>query len=329
MIPTFVSVIIPTYNRARYVTCAIESVLAQGEKDLEIIVIDDGSTDNTREALSAYKGTISYCYQNNAGVSTARNAGIRMAKGEWVSFLDSDDEWLPNFISLQRDPVKQHPEIVGSVMNVVNARESDTLGTIFDDRGFSPALRGESYMIEERPLLKIVEHKLTPIMIGALFRREVILEVGEFNPTLRIAEDFDFVGRMALKGPFLFGAKPVATLLRRQESTPNLTSQLFTSGIYAFECLQTVYEGFASDVSLTRFERVRLRQIMSQNLRTLGNLCLLAGRKEKARVALKKAVRADCSLRSVGRYLTSLLPTALVLQTIRKGTQIQPGPSSS
>jgi hypothetical protein len=184
-------------------------------------------------------------------------------------------------------------------------------------------------MIEERPLLKIVEHKLTPIMIGALFRREVILEVGEFNPTLRIAEDVDFVGRMALKGPFLFGAKPVATLLRRQESTPNLTSQLFTSGIYAFECLQTVYEGFASDVSLTRFERVRLRQIMSQNLRTLGNLCLLAGRKEKARVALKKAVRADCSLRSVGRYLTSLLPTALVLQTIRKGTQIQPGPSSS
>jgi hypothetical protein len=184
-------------------------------------------------------------------------------------------------------------------------------------------------MIEERPLLKIVEHKLTPIMIGALFRREVILEVGEFNPTLRIAEDVDFVGRNGIEGTVSFWRETGGNPLETPESTPNLTSQLFTSGIYAFECLQTVYEGFASDVSLTRFERARLRQIMSQNLRTLGNLYLQAGRKEKARVALKKAMRADYSLRSVGRYLTSLLPTALVLQTIRKGTQIQPGPSSS
>jgi glycosyltransferase involved in cell wall biosynthesis len=321
----FVSVVIPTFNRAQCVMCAIDSVLAQEEACCEVIVIDDGSTDNTREVLSKYQGSITCRYQKNAGVSSARNAGVQLAKGEWISFLDSDDEWLPNFLSLQRDAVSRRGDIVGSVMNVLNERDSDTRGTIFDDRGFTPALQGQSYVIEERPLLKVVEHHLTPIMIGSLFRRQVILRTRCFNPALRIAEDFDFVGQMALKGPFLFGTEPVARLLRREESTPNLTSQLFMSGIYSRECLHTVLAGFATDSTLTSLERARLQQIVSENLRSLGNLYTRAGRIDEARAAYKKAIGADLCLNSLGRYLTSFLPTGLRLQTIRKGTQVQPG----
>ncbi len=95
-----VSIIIPVYNGAKFVKDAIESVLAQTYKDYEIIVVNDGSTDNTEEVLRPYidKGLIRYFYQENKGVSAARNKGINEARGEYVAFLDADDVWLPEFL---------------------------------------------------------------------------------------------------------------------------------------------------------------------------------------------------------------------------------------
>ena len=113
-----VSVIIPTYNRSKYVTKAIDSVLAQTYRDFEIIVVDDGSTDNTKEVLKPYTDRIKYLYQENTGVSAARNAGIRAAGGQWIAFLDSDDEWLPEKLSIQMDYLSRHNEIVAFITNV-------------------------------------------------------------------------------------------------------------------------------------------------------------------------------------------------------------------
>jgi glycosyltransferase involved in cell wall biosynthesis len=92
-----VSVIIPTYNRANYICEAIDSILAQTYADYEIIVVDDGSTDGTRQALQRWidDGTICYYYQENRGESAARNHGIRKARGQYIAFLDSDDLFLP------------------------------------------------------------------------------------------------------------------------------------------------------------------------------------------------------------------------------------------
>jgi glycosyltransferase involved in cell wall biosynthesis len=98
-----VSVIIPTYNRARYLAEAIESILNQDIRDcrIEIIVVDDGSTDNTKEVVRKYNNNIRYIYQDNRGAGPARNRGIDEATGEWVAFLDSDDRWLPGKLTLQ------------------------------------------------------------------------------------------------------------------------------------------------------------------------------------------------------------------------------------
>jgi len=101
--PRTVSVIIPTYNRAHYLGEAIDSIMNQDIRNcqIEIIVVDDGSTDNTKEVLRKFGNSVRYIYQDNRGVGAARNRGISEATGEWVAFLDSDDRWLPDKLTLQ------------------------------------------------------------------------------------------------------------------------------------------------------------------------------------------------------------------------------------
>ena len=89
-----VSVVIPTLNHGRYIRRAIDSVLAQTKAPDEVVVVDDGSTDDTEEVLASYGNAIQYVYQDNQGVSAARNTGIRLSTSNWVAFLDADDDWL-------------------------------------------------------------------------------------------------------------------------------------------------------------------------------------------------------------------------------------------
>jgi len=138
--PRTVSVIIPTYNRAHYLGEAIESILNQDIRDcqIEIIVVDDGSTDNTKEALRKFGDRVRYIYQDNCGAGPARNRGINEATGEWVAFLDSDDRWLPGKLSLQFRVLDAFPDY--------NAIHSDFL--IFDETGIF-SNKGLKYWLSE------------------------------------------------------------------------------------------------------------------------------------------------------------------------------------
>jgi glycosyltransferase involved in cell wall biosynthesis len=107
-----VSVVIPTYNSAPYLIEALESVLIQTYPIHEIIIVDDGSSDNTVEVLEPYSNSIIYLKQHNAGSATARNTGIERATGEWVAFLDSDDVWEPDKIEKQVAYIQQVPELI-------------------------------------------------------------------------------------------------------------------------------------------------------------------------------------------------------------------------
>jgi glycosyltransferase involved in cell wall biosynthesis/protein-L-isoaspartate O-methyltransferase len=106
-----VSVIIATYNRSGFVCDAIDSALKQSFKDCEIIVVDDGSTDDTKQVLSKYGSSINYLYQDNQGRASARNSGIKLAKGEYLAFLDDDDIWVPDKLQKQVEFLNSHPNI--------------------------------------------------------------------------------------------------------------------------------------------------------------------------------------------------------------------------
>jgi glycosyltransferase involved in cell wall biosynthesis len=318
------SVVIPTYNRSRFVTKAIDSAVAQG-KECEVIVIDDGSTDDTRASLSRYRDRIKYLYQSNAGVSRARNAGIEVARGEWIAFLDSDDEWLPNFLAQHLDACNKNPDLVATVMNVLNCREEGGRLTIFEGGAFLSTFRGERFRRDDRPLLSVIEYSLSPILQGSVFRRDVLLKTNRFDASLSIAEDLDIVSQMALMGPFVFAAEPVARLMRRSESTGNLTSRWFSSGIYSRKCLHTVYSRCLSSESITRAEHTRLRSIAGQNLRALGNHYLRAKKKYDARASYRKALEMYPCSGAIARLVFSFLPLSLALRTLRGGFEIQSG----
>lgn len=105
------SVIVSTYNRAHYICEAIDSVLAQNYQNIEIIVVDDGSTDETRAVLRGYGDKIRYFYQENQGLPAARNFGIEKSSGKYLAFLDDDDIWFPEFLENQVAYLEAHPEV--------------------------------------------------------------------------------------------------------------------------------------------------------------------------------------------------------------------------
>ena len=111
-----VAVVIPACNIGTLVARAIDSVLAQTRKAEEIIVVDDGSTDDTASVIKSYGSKVHYVYQANLGLAGARNTGIRAATCEWVAFLDGDDEWLPDNLKLHLEVLKRNPNLVWSAM---------------------------------------------------------------------------------------------------------------------------------------------------------------------------------------------------------------------
>jgi glycosyltransferase involved in cell wall biosynthesis len=184
-----VSVIIPTYNCQNYILQAVESVLAPEDCDFELLIVDDGSTDDTRRILEPYQSRLRYLYQSNQGVAAARNHGIREAKGELIAFLDSDDYFLPNKLAAQVARFDAEPNlgIVHSGWQRVNS-EGQVL-KIIQPWEYVPELDLENWL------------KWKPVLPSAMvFRRHWLELVGGFDARFPPAEDTDLALRLALKG---------------------------------------------------------------------------------------------------------------------------------
>lgn len=182
-----VSVIIPTYNRGSLIARAINSVLSQTFKDFEIIVIDDGSTDNTQEVLESFEGEIRYVYQQNGGIAKARNRGIELAQGNYIAFLDSDDYWAPEKLALQVRVLDFNPKvgIVYSRMPIVNEA-----GHVL---GMKPnGVSGRNF----HELLRVWGDLPTS---SVMTRKDCFSKVGVFDPELPPMEDIDMWIRISYK----------------------------------------------------------------------------------------------------------------------------------
>jgi glycosyltransferase involved in cell wall biosynthesis len=184
-----VSVIIPTYNRAWVIKEAIDSVLAQDYAEFELIVVDDGSTDQTSDVLDTFGNVIKVFSQKNKGVSAARNRGIAEASGNFIAFLDSDDLWHPQKLSSQIDFFKQTPDALICQTEEVWIRNGLRV---------NPKKRHKkpSGMIF-KPSLKLCLVSPSAVMI----RRRLFDRVGGFDETLPACEDYDLWLRISCRFP--------------------------------------------------------------------------------------------------------------------------------
>jgi len=183
-----ISVIIPTHNRAWVLKEAIDSVLAQDFHDFEIVVVDDGSTDNTPKILESYE-QIRTVKQGHRGVSAARNAGIARAMGNLITFLDSDDLWLPGKLSAQADFFNTHP---------------DAMICQTEEIWIKNGIRVNPKKRHKKHSGMIFEHCLELCIISpsaVMMRRCLFDEVGVFDETMPVCEDYDFWLRVACRFP--------------------------------------------------------------------------------------------------------------------------------
>jgi glycosyltransferase involved in cell wall biosynthesis len=218
-----ISAIIPVYNCAKYVGKSIESVLAQTYRPHEIIVVDDGSTDGTREALKPYLGSIIYIYQQNAGEPTARNTGIRRSGGEFIAFLDADDLWVPEKLQLQMDCFAAHPEC-----GLVYADM-----TTFNETG----ILVESVRASRSRVYRsgwIFPHVFRETLFGSgsvVFRKDCCEKVGYFDESFLIGSDYEFWLRMARHFEFGYVDKPLLMYRQHQEMNTRMLGKVPQDGM--------------------------------------------------------------------------------------------------
>ncbi len=267
---TAVSVVIPTYNRRDLLLEAIRSVLEQTYGNREVIVVDDGSTDGTEEALRPFAGRIRYLPKQNGGASSARNLGIREARGELVAFLDSDDLWEPRFLEVTAGHLRLHPEQV---------LVSTAWRTLPGGRRFpplrEPMLQGDLFALLMS--LRVVRTS------AVLARKDILLGGGAFDESLEMAEDLDLWLRLARAHPIAFLNVPLSwgrkhPLSLSRDRPRHLELQL------------RVLERHHDPARVPRKAYARRRSGLHLSL---GRSLLKAGRREEALTSLRRAVALD------------------------------------
>jgi glycosyltransferase involved in cell wall biosynthesis len=194
-----VTVVIPTYNYAHFLIETLESALAQTYSNFEIIVVDDGSTDDTRKILDPYWERIRYIHQANQGLSAARNTGIRAARGDLIALLDSDDIWHPRKLEIQVDYLRECPENGLFVSDDIARFYGKSAGSNGIEEPPKSWAVIESALFSKASSLSLEEIVISPPFssCGVLIRKECFETVGYFDTSLRSCEDRDMWIRIA------------------------------------------------------------------------------------------------------------------------------------
>jgi glycosyltransferase involved in cell wall biosynthesis len=316
---SLVSVVVPTFNRACCLRRALDSILEQTHQNLEVILVDDGSTDNTRELIrTRYRrdGRVNYVYQENQGVTAARNQGIKRTQGDYVAFLDSDDTWVPWKLQLQLTCLKRCPEVgmvwtdmeaVGPDGAVVNTNYLRTMYHAY--RWFTnEQLFSQTYSLNPvEPTLASITglSERATLFIGDIFSamvmgnlvhtstvllsRERLNKVQGFNEELRISgEDYDFHLRTCRYGPV--GFINLATIRYQIGMGDRLSGDRYK--LYAARnCLQTILPILEKERARIQLPRGMIRGRLAEVHNWIGGVALEMGERSEARQHLLRSLR--------------------------------------
>ena len=209
-----VSVTIPVYNRERSVKRAIDSVLAQTFKDIEVVVVDDGSTDGSAEILKSYGDAIRLIQQKNAGVGAARNAALRAAKGKWIAFLDSDDEWRPEKLEQQMKAIEKYNAKVCYSRCV--AEDGQSLPDLED---VTSTLKEPGIFLVPDPVEFLSKARSHPYMQSMLVEKQLFEATGPFDQTVHTADDTLWLFKLSFLCDCIYVDRPMTVIHRFSDNS--------------------------------------------------------------------------------------------------------------
>ncbi|HXO85741.1 MAG TPA: glycosyltransferase family 2 protein [Gemmatimonadales bacterium] len=332
-VPGLVSVVVPTYNRATIVRAAIDSVVGQSYPNVEVVVVDDGSRDDTQRVVESYGAPVRYLFQANSGVSAARNRGFAAARGEFIALLDSDDAFLPWKLEAQVRVLRAHPEVgmVWTDMAAVNEQgellDPKYLRTFYDAHALAKL---EEVLDHAGPLSNMwpgapPDIKWAPVYTGEIFsqmllgnlvhtstvvvRRDRLRQTGGFDTTLtHSGEDYEFHLRTSSHGPVAL--IDASSLLYRIGAADQLTAAHL--GIHrARNNLTTVLRWLERGAGRIQLSPRTVRDRLAQAFRWVGEAELEYGDRGRARENLWKSLRyAPGHGRSMLLLLFACLPPA-------------------
>jgi glycosyltransferase involved in cell wall biosynthesis len=246
-----VSTIIPAYNSELFLADAVESIRQQAYDPMEIIIVDDGSTDKTREIANSFKGTVRYIYQENSGPASAHNAGLRMADGDLIAFLDADDLWAQNRLGPQ-------------IARLESDRSVDiVLG--LTQRMYLKRLLDSKFVFEASSIPWVA------LTFGsAIFRRHVFERIGFFDETMMFGEDVDWFMRAREQGIRMIFLKQVTLFYRVHRD--NLTNDSVTRDRYFMKAIKKSLDRRRQrDGSVSAFPKIHELDDIAKELHDTGN----------------------------------------------------------
>ena len=267
-----ISVVIPTFNRSAFLKKAIESVLSQGYQDFELIVVDDGSEDDTSEVVTGFDSGIKYIKQKNKGPGAARNLGIKNSKGEFIAFLDSDDWWDNDKLATQLQAMEQNPEYSISHTQELWYRNGELLNQKQKHK------KHHGYIFDK--CLPLCAVSTSTVMA----RRGIFEEVGLFDEALPCCEDYDFWLRVSARHKIFLIDKP---LTLKDGGRPDQVSSIYAPGMDRFR-IQSILNLLESD-TLTPIQRKLATSELRKKCRIYGNGCIKHGKLDEGRHYLSLA----------------------------------------
>jgi len=290
----YFSVIVPLYNKENFIQSCLKSVIKQDFENFEVIVIDDGSTDKSwRKAKCINDDRIQIFQQENQGASVARNLGVQKAKADFIAFLDADDEWYPNYLSLIHEMIKNHPQKSIFATNY----EVETAPNTFRKTQFSILLPHRIQVVDD-----FFEASLKDALfltISVVVRKKVFMEIGGFNSSIPSGQDTDLFIRLGLIHPVVFTKEVGAKY--------NLQSENNLSKTNTFENRLSYLKAYNS------IEKESLKKYIQLNRFSIGMRAKMAGHP-----AYQKAKdQLDFSYLNAKQKILLALP-ALILQWMKK-----------
>jgi glycosyltransferase involved in cell wall biosynthesis len=299
-----ITVIIATYNRAYLLKMAIDSVLSQTYSNYELIVVDDGSTDETSQLAQSYGDKLQYLYQENQGKSVALNNALAIARGEWIAFLDSDDYWLPEKLEWQVKAIDQcKDQGCGACFTdgqFVNNPQMDTTLFKFYGRKYNQTIEVMSH-----PARTFADTPAGVSVVTLLCRADLARKAGWFDPKLHFTEDYDFVFRLSLVTNYCLVNIPLAIIDRSRAAVRHSGASAVWDKIdFRLETEQQRYEKW---LALTAGQPREIQQIILQHLRAVhsgwANWYLENGEFELAQKSLTSALKYHLTVNLLAKWI--------------------------